>query len=79
MDHTEKGQEKKYEIDFLLVRKKKICPIEVKSSGYKRHKSFDRFVQKYQLKAEEKFVVYAKDFKQEDGVTYLPAYMVMCL
>lgn len=79
MDHAEGEQEKKYEIDFLLVRKKKICPIEVKSSGYKRHKSFDRFVQKYQLKAEEKFVVYAKDFKQEDGVTYLPAYMVMCL
>ncbi len=79
MDRAEGEQEKKYEIDFLLVRKKKICPIEVKSSGYKRHKSFDRFVQKYQLKAEEKFVVYAKDFKQEDGVTYLPAYMVMCL
>ncbi len=79
MDSTEGGQEKKYEIDFLIVRKKKICPIEVKSSGYKRHKSFDCFVQKYQLKMEERFVVYGKDFKQEDGVTYLPAYMVMCL
>ena len=79
MDRTEEGQEKKYEIDFLIVRKKKICPIEVKSSGYKRHKSFDRFVQKYQLKMEERYVVYAKDYKQEGGVTYLPAYMVMCL
>lgn len=79
MDCSKEGQGKKYEIDFLIVRKKKICPIEVKSSGYKRHKSFDCFVQKYQLKMEERFVVYAKDFKQEDGVTYLPFYMVMCL
>lgn len=78
-DSTEKEQEKKYEIDFLIVRKKKICPIEVKSSGYKRHKSFDRFARKYQLKMEDRFVIYAKDFKQENGVTYLPFYMVMCL
>lgn len=32
-----------YEIDFLLARKNKICPIEVKSSGYKTHKSLDEF------------------------------------
>lgn len=25
------------EIDFLITRKNKICPIEVKSSGYKQH------------------------------------------
>lgn len=34
-------REKKYEIDFMTVKKKKICPIEVKSSGYMSHKSFD--------------------------------------
>ena len=28
-----------YEIDFLLSRGNKICLIEVKSSGYKTHKS----------------------------------------
>lgn len=27
-------KEKKYEIDFLLVKNRKICPVEVKSSGY---------------------------------------------
>ena len=32
-----------YEIDFLLSRGNKICPIEVKSSGYKTHKSLDDF------------------------------------
>ncbi len=30
--------EKKYEIDFMTVKKKKICPIEVKSSNYTSHK-----------------------------------------
>ncbi len=30
-----------YEIDFLLSRKNKICPIEVKSAGYNVHKSLD--------------------------------------
>ena len=34
------SKEKKYEIDFMIVKKKKICPIEVKSSSYMSHKSF---------------------------------------
>lgn len=42
-DPDKKTNENKYEIDFLIVRKKKICPIEVKSSGYRSHKSFDNF------------------------------------
>ena len=37
---TETGKHN-YEIDFLLSRGNKICPIEVKSSGYKRHASLD--------------------------------------
>ena len=39
-------KEKKYEIDFMIVKKKKICPIEVKSSGYTSHKSFDYLIKK---------------------------------
>lgn len=72
-------QEKKYEIDFLLVRKRKICPVEVKSSSYKNHKSFDCFAEKYPIKLEEKYMIYTKDFKQEDGILYIPIYMTMCL
>ncbi len=37
---------------FMIVKKKKICPIEVKSSNYMSHKSFDYLLQKYQLKCE---------------------------
>ena len=32
-----------YEIDFLFSKKNKICPIEIKSSGYNIHKSLDAF------------------------------------
>lgn len=32
-----------FEIDFLLSRSTKLCPIEVKSSGYKTHASLDAF------------------------------------
>ncbi len=36
-----------YEIDFLIAKKNKVCPIEVKSSGYKTHKSLDEFSIKF--------------------------------
>lgn len=76
----ENGQkEKKYEIDFLMVKSKKICPIEVKSSGYRAHKSFDYFTCKYPVKIGDKYIFYSKDLKFEDGVTYLPFYMAICL
>lgn len=74
----EKG-EKKYEIDFVIVKKKKICPIEVKSSGYKAHKSFDCFARKYKPKMEDRYIIYSKDFKYENGTIYIPFYMTMCL
>ncbi|MGN0906127.1 MAG: ATP-binding protein [Bullifex sp.] len=72
-------REKKYEIDFLLVRKRKIVPVEVKSSDYKAHKSFDYFVRKYQLKMEERYIIHSRNYRYEDGITYLPFYMTMCL
>ena len=72
-------KERKYEIDFLTVKKKKICPIEVKSSGYTSHKSFDYLVKKYQLKMEDRYIIYTKDLKQEGGILFLPVYMTMLL
>lgn len=70
-------REQKYEIDFMVVKKKKICPIEVKSSNYKSHKSFDYLIKKYQMKIEDRYIIYTKDFKYEDGITYIPIYMTM--
>jgi hypothetical protein len=73
------SKEKKYEIDFLIVKNKKICPIEVKSSGYRAHKSLDNMSNKYSIKLQDKYIIYTKDLKYEEGVFYIPIYMTMCL
>ena len=49
----------------------------MKSSGYKNHKSFDYFKEKYQLKMNDRFIIYTKDLAFEDGVLYIPIYMTM--
>jgi uncharacterized protein len=71
--------EKKYEIDFLIIKNKKICPLEVKSSSYNSHTSFDYFINKYHIKTENRYIIYSKDLKYEDGIMYLPFYMTYCL
>ncbi len=70
---------KQYEVDFLTVKGKRLSPIEVKSSGYKSHKSFDYFKEKYQLKMNDRYIVYTKDLDQKEGVMYIPIYMTMLL
>lgn len=72
-------RENAYEVDFLIVRGKRICPIEVKSSGYRSHKSFDYFTEKYDVKVNERFIVYTKNLTREGNLTYLPLYMAMYL
>ena len=74
---SDESNEKKYEIDFLTVKNKKICPIEVKSSSYTSHKSFDYFVKKYQLKMQDRYIIYTKDLMQKDNILYIPIYMTM--
>ncbi|MGN0722715.1 MAG: hypothetical protein ACI4LT_01780, partial [Treponema sp.] len=50
-----------FEIDFLLARKSKVCPIEVRSSGYKPHASLDTFSEKYSSRILNKYLVYTKN------------------
>ena len=72
-------REKKYEIDFLLVRNSRVCPLEVKSSAYRNHKSFDCFLKKYPVRVPERYILYTKDLRKQDGITFIPLYMAMCL
>ena len=65
-----------YEIDFLLSKKNKICPIEVKSSGYNTHKSLDAFSKKYSERILEKYLVYTKDLKKEGDILMIPIYLL---
>lgn len=68
-----------YEIDFLLSHGAKLHPIEVKSSGYKAHKSLDAFCDKFSDRVEKRYLIYTKDL-QKDGETLLvPVYMTSFL
>ena len=75
--YTFKKDEKHlYEIDFLLSRGNKICPIEVKSSGYKTHTSLDAFRTKYSARIKNSYLIYTKDLQIGDNeLVYLPFYM----
>ena len=65
-----------YEVDFLITERDKICPIEVKSGNYRTHKSLDLFSDKFRRCIRDKYVVHIKDYKWENGIHYIPVYMV---
>ena len=75
---TETGKHN-YEIDFLLSRGNKICPIEVKSSGYKRHTSLDAFCQKFSSRILQRYIIYTKDLQKDEQTLFLPVYLTQFL
>ena len=74
--HTIKNETSRhnYEVDFLITRKNKICPIEVKSSNYRTHKSIDAFCEKYSSRVLNKYLIYTKDFSKDKDIFCLPVY-----
>ena len=75
---TENGKHN-YEIDFLLSRGNKICPIEVKSSGYNTHASLDAFQKKFSKRIGNRYLLYPKDLRKEQDLLYVPVFMTMLL
>ena len=75
--HTwpKEGANRNYEIDFIVSRGKKICPVEVKSSSYKTHASLDAFIEKYPSRIGMPFLAYTKDLRKDGVVTCIPTYM----
>jgi predicted AAA+ superfamily ATPase len=71
-----KDDKHNYEIDFLLSRSNKLCPIEVKSSGYKTHVSLDEFCKKFSKEVLWRYLVYTKDFRKDEETLMVPVYMV---
>ena len=65
-----------YEIDFIIARKNKICPLEVKSSGYKTHKSLDVFTEKFSERIQNRYLIYTKDMKKDKDIFCITVYMV---
>ena len=65
------------EIDFIVLKKGKIIPIEVKSSNNTRSKSLDIYIKKY--KPEYSIRISAKNFGFENNIKSVPLYAVFCL
>ena len=70
-----KDKKHNYEIDFMLSRGKKICPVEVKSSGYKTHASLDAFCEKYSSRISNRYLLYTKDLRMDGDTMLVPVYM----
>ena len=68
-----------YEIDFLLSRQAKVCPIEVKSSASNVHTSIDEFQKKFSSRIYQRYLLHAKDIRKNNDLICLPFYMTMFL
>ena len=68
-----------YEVDFLLSRGTKLWPLEVKSSGYRTHKSLDEFCRRFSDRIGNRYLVYTKDYGKDAETVLLPVFMAMFL
>lgn len=67
-----KDEKHNYEIDFLLSRGNKLVPIEVKSSGYRTHKSLDVFCERFSSRVGDRVLLYTKDYCKDGSTSCLP-------
>ena len=65
-----------YEIDFLISRDNRLCPIEVKSSSYTTHTSLDKFCEKYHSRIKTRYLVYPKDYGKDGDIICIPPFFV---
>lgn len=70
---------RKYEVDFILPGRNGMVPIEVKSGKSTPHPSLDRMIEKYDDRIEKTFVIHSKDLKEDDGILYVPIYMMQAM
>ena len=76
---TDETRNKIYEVDFVISSGLKITPIEVKSSGYRSHKSLDEFAKKFSSRINRPIILYTKDLQTDNEFIYLPVYMTFLL
>ena len=62
-----------------MTNKHNISPIDVKSGERYTLSSINKFRKKYAEQTAVPYVLHTKDFKEEDGIVYLPLYMMMFL
>ena len=75
-DHSRANE---MEIDFLIVEKRKIVPIEVKSSQAIHFASLSKFIARYGKHIGMPVILCRRDVEEKDGILYLPLYMASVL
>lgn len=78
-EEDDDGLSKKYEIDFLIYKRGKTIPFEVKSRNVSNKASLERFREKFKKKIGEKYIVDILNLRHGDNLTYLPYYMLFCV
>ncbi|MFT0898550.1 ATP-binding protein [Candidatus Methanoprimaticola sp. MG2] len=73
------GSKDRIEIDFLIRRGGKVCPVEVKSSSFARHVSLDKYRARFGERVGQPYILYQNDLMVRDGIVHLPLYMAMLL
>lgn len=78
------SKDNRMEIDFLISKNKttarhNISPIEVKSTKRYTISSLNKFKKKYDEYTGDSYVLHTADYKFENGIIYLPAYMAVFL
>ena len=79
--YTFKNENQKcnYEIDFIITKGNKICPIEVKSSNYRKHESIDKFYEKYSSRIANRYIIHTKGVSKNKDILCLPVYLTSFL
>lgn len=67
------------EIDFLIRRGDRICPVEVKSAAYQQHASLDKFRSRFGTRLGSATILYTKDVMVKDDIVHLPLYVATLL
>ena len=72
------------EIDFLITstritNKHNISPIEVKSGKNYTINSLNKFINKYKNFLDTPYVIHTGDYREINGIVYLPIYMTPLL
>jgi predicted AAA+ superfamily ATPase len=76
---SREDRESRMEIDFLIAKSKisskhNISPVEVKSSKNYTLSSITKFNKKYREHLHTPYVLHTNDYKEDNGIIYLPLY-----
>ena len=83
-NNSRENSDDRMEIDFLISKhlitnRHNISPIEVKSSKNYTLTSLNKFVKKYNNYLANPYVIHVGDYKEDNGIIYLPVYMTILL